>query len=477
MIKRVIFAFLGSVLILALVVTGCAPGGAAPAGKEPVVIGYIGQVSSSAIKPAMDAMKWAIDEVNAAGGLLGRPIRFVTEDSKGETSLAVAAATRMVLGHKALVYYVEGRTEMNLAIMPKSAALYKQQPHLMIAQGPMGREITLPVVEQYDTYKFLFRDYVPEDSFYCGSVFPTYFTFFKEVLKAKKVAWLWEDLSWTLAWRNGVPDKGLPKLEDYAKEYGIETVYSKPVRPRAGSYLPILEAIANSGAEVIFFVSSWFTDTDVFTKQWAESTARDIPVVLFGGTSQGYFFWQATGGKCLGVVTPFVEFELPYGPDYIPWVKEVKRRGLPIQGNVQLAYGDIWFLWEVVNKAQSLDPEKIIPVMEQTVLTDKDRHYGQDTKVGGYVISSLSGQCSAKVAPFFHSGILADPNDPKKDHPLREQRKWVDRWTVFGQFQGADNVAILGTGNGTPPPDYRGNYAQPEKYKTPAQLRKEAGWK
>jgi len=425
----------------------------------------------------MDAMKWAIDEVNAAGGLLGRPVRFVTEDSKGETSLAVAAATRMVLGHKALVYYVEGRTEMNLAIMPKSAALYKQQPHIMVAQGAMGREITLPVLENYDTYKFVFRDYTPEDSFYCGSVFPTYFTFWKEVMGVKKVAWLWEDLAWTLAWRNGLPDKGLPKLEDYAKEYGIETVYSKAVRPRGGSYLPILEAIAKTDADLIFFVSSWFTDTDVFVKQWCESSAKDIPVFLFGGLSQGPYFWQITGGKCLGVVTSFQEAEVPYGRDYIAWTKEAKRRNIAVQGSTVLAYGDIWFLWEAVRTANSLDVEKIIPVFESQVLTDDTRHYGQHTDVGGYILAGLSGQTPEKVAPFFHSGILADPNNPRKDHPLREQRKWVDRWTVFGQFQGPDNVVILGTGNGTPPPDYRGNYAEPEKYKTPAQLRKEAGWK
>lgn len=476
MSKRIVFTFLGCVLILALI-AGCAPGGAAPAGKEPVVIGYIGQVSSSAIKPAMDAMKWAIDEVNAAGGLLGRPIRFVTEDSKGETSLAVAAATRMVLGHKALVYYVEGRTEINLAIMPKSAALYKQQPHIMVAQAPMGREITLPVVEQYDTYKFVFRDYVPEDAFYCDTVFPTYFTFWKEVMGVKKMAWLWEDLAWTMAWRNGLPDKGLPKLEDYAKEYGIETVYSKPVRPRAGSYLPILEAIAGTGADLIFFVSSWFTDTDVFVKQWCESSAKDIPVCLFGGLSQGPYFWQITGGKALGVVTSYYEAEVPYGPDFVAWIKECRKRGLPVQGNVGLAYGDIWFLWEVVNKAQSLDPEKLIPVYETMVLTEENRRYGQNTKVGGYALSNMAGQCSIKVAPFFHSGILADPNNPKKTHPLYEQRKWVDRWTIIAQFQGADNIPILATGNGTPPPSYRGNYAEPQKYKPPAQLRKEAGWR
>jgi ABC-type branched-subunit amino acid transport system substrate-binding protein len=149
-----------------MVMIGCGP--KAPISTEPIVIGYVGQVSSAGVKPAMDIMQIACDEINAAGGIGGTPIKFVVEDSKGDTSLAVAAATRMVLDHKALIYFVEGRTEICLAVTPKSVELYKERPHILFYQGAMGRELTTPVMDDYDKYKFCFRDYDPEDGHYSG---------------------------------------------------------------------------------------------------------------------------------------------------------------------------------------------------------------------------------------------------------------------------------------------------------------------
>ena len=43
---------------------------AAPAGK-PIVIGYVGNVASPGTKPCMDIQKYAVEEINKAGGILG----------------------------------------------------------------------------------------------------------------------------------------------------------------------------------------------------------------------------------------------------------------------------------------------------------------------------------------------------------------------------------------------------------------------
>jgi len=40
------------------------------------------------------------------------------------------------------------------------------------------------------------------------------------------------------------------------KDYGVEVVYSKKVKPRGTMYLPLLQQIAGTGAEMIFYVSS-----------------------------------------------------------------------------------------------------------------------------------------------------------------------------------------------------------------------------
>ncbi len=458
MVRKVCFTLLAVLLIAAMVMIGCGP--KAPVSTEPIVIGYVGQVSSPGVKPAMDAMQMACDEINAAGGVGGTQLKFVVEDSKGDTSLAVAAATRMVLDDKALIYFVEGRTEICLAVTPKSVELYKERPHILIYQGPMGRELTTPVMDDYNTYKFCFRDYDPEDGHY--SSIPATFAFFKEVVGATKIAWLWEDLAWTKLWRNGIPEKNLPKWTDYAKQtYGLETVYDKPVRAKMGMYLPILEGIAASGAEVIFFCSSWFTDTDVFAKQWAESSAKDIQVCFYGGTSQTYDFWDLTGGKCLGALSPFYEKEIPATPDTIAWLQKCHSKGIPVQNNVIVGYADIYLIKKLIEKVGSTDVEALIPALEGLYVEN----------VGPV---TLQGICGDKVSPFFHSRFDCDPNNPLVPNPIFLPDKYIN---PLGQFQGKDNVVLMGTGfkSEENPPRYKGEFAEPEKYKTPAQLRQEAG--
>ncbi|MCJ7514713.1 MAG: ABC transporter substrate-binding protein [Dehalococcoidia bacterium] len=457
MIRRICFTLLAVLLIASLVIIGCGP--KAPISEGPIVIGYIGNVASAGTKPAMDIMQIACDEINAAGGIGGTPVKFVVEDSKGDAALSVDAATRMVLDHKALIYFVEGRTEICLAVTPKSVELYQQKPHILFYQGAMGRELTTPVMDDYNKYKFVFRDYDPEDAHYAS--IPATFALFKEVVGATKIAWLWEDLAWTKVWRNGLPEKNLPTWQEYAKQlYGLETVYDKPVRAKMGMYLPVLEGIAQSGADVVFFASSWFTDTDVFAKQWAESSAKDIQVCFYGGTSQTYDFWGLTGGKCLGAMGNFFEAEVPLTPDGIAWLQMCHSKGIPVQSNVITAYTDVYLIKAAIEKVGSTDVEKLIPALE-----------GLTVKNVGIV--ELAGICGDRVSPFFHSRLLADPKNPTVPNPIV-----LPYWfSGVGQFQGEHNVVLLGTGykSGENPPRYKGKFAEPEKYKTPAQLRQEAG--
>lgn len=124
--RKIFFTLVAILLISAMVMIGCGP--KQPVSAGPIVIGYVGQVSSPGIKPAMDVMQMACDEINAAGGIGNTPVKFVVEDSKGDASLAVAGATRLILDDKALIVFIEGRTEICLAVTPKAVELYKESP-------------------------------------------------------------------------------------------------------------------------------------------------------------------------------------------------------------------------------------------------------------------------------------------------------------------------------------------------------------
>ena len=114
--KGVFFLALSLLLVASLVVIGgCASTAEPAAGKSPIIIAYVGNASSPGTKPCMDMQLMAIEEINAAGGVLGRPIKYVIQDAKGETGLSVAATQRAVMGDKATIVFSEGRSEVALA--------------------------------------------------------------------------------------------------------------------------------------------------------------------------------------------------------------------------------------------------------------------------------------------------------------------------------------------------------------------------
>ncbi len=440
-----------TVLTLAavLALAGCGPAQpSASAGKAPIVIGYVGTASGPGTKPCIDAQMMAVEEINAEGGILGRPVKYVVEDGKGETSLSVAGVTRLVMGNKAVFYSVEGRTEICLASKQKTIELYKDFPHIMDANGASGVEVTESVLKNYDKEKMIFRMFNPEPGHYAWaslifSMSDPKGTIALKGFAPKKWALLYENLAWTLLFRNGYPALNLPTWDQMAKDdWGIDVVYSKPVAARTGMWLPILDAVAKSGAEMIYCVSSWFTDNEVLTKQWADSPAKDIQLYLYGGVNQTHDFWQMTGGKALGVLT--ASYETPITDKTMTFVNKARARGIPVQMHVICAYDDVYLFKKAVEMAGGTDDmDKLITAFETAEI---EGHIGP-VKVD-----------MAKVPGFFHSRVTADPNNPKKMLPNGMK-------IGMAQFQQ----------NGEMVPLYPEKFAQLDKYKTPAELRAAAG--
>ncbi len=79
--------------------TGAPPPPAVPGGAEPVRIGVImattGRLASHD-GPVLDVLQYAVRQVNASGGLQGRPLEIVYADSRSELNGAYQAARRLV---------------------------------------------------------------------------------------------------------------------------------------------------------------------------------------------------------------------------------------------------------------------------------------------------------------------------------------------------------------------------------------------
>ncbi len=424
---------------------------AAPSGK-PIVIGYAGMVLSPGTRPCMAIQKLAVEEINEAGGVLGRPLKYVIADNKGATSLTVEGTRRLLLEHNAKFIFVEGRTEICLAAQENSAAMFKDYPHIMIFNGPMGMELTDRVVDEYEKYRFCFRDWDAEPAQYAQMRYFFETAYPKMMPGIKKIAILWEDLEWTRSYREGIASLGLPSWEEMMeKEYGYEVVYSKKVKPRGTMYLPLFQQIAMKKADFILYVSSWFTDTESFTKQWADSASRNIPVSVYGGVSQTKDFWKLTGGKALGMFGSYGEAMLPLTEKTIPFVKLAREHNIPAQQHVHLAYADIYFIKKVIETAGGVDDvDKLIKAMETVETT--------------FSLGKLAYE-QKRVKPYFHSKVRVDPADPSRITYPGFHIQPIIQWQNGGEivYVGGSCKENEGLVEGM---------GKPENYVYPAELRK-----
>lgn len=415
---------------------------------EPVVIGYIGMVASPGTRPCMDIQNMAVREVNEAGGILGRPVVYKVMDNKGDTSLSVEAFRKLVIEDKAVVVSVEGRSEICLAVQEASGVIFKEYPHILVFNGPMAAELTARIIDEAPKYNHCFRDFDPEPAHYAQTKYM--FETWKKLLGVKKLAILWEDLAWTNEWRRGIDYIKLPTWEKMANDVGIEVVYSKGIKPRGTMYLPILQEIAAKKADLIFVVSSWFTDTDAFAKQWADSAAKDINVTLYGGVAQTYKYWDMTGGKALGIFGGFFDVDtLPLTPKTIPLMKKAQRNNIPMQLHVHIAYADIYHFKAAIEKAGTTkDPNKLIRGMEDAETEWSLGKFKYETQ---------------KIKPFYHSRMRVDPKNPWKSYPGYF-------YQPIAQFQKGGKIAYLWPS--CPENEkYMSKFCDPKRFKSLAQLR------
>src|SRR5271157_4629631 len=87
------------VALLSFALLSVLAGPPAPASGEPILIGTIqpmtGPYAAFGVK-FYQAYNLAADEINAAGGIKGRPIQIVFEDSQDKPDLAQTAARKLV---------------------------------------------------------------------------------------------------------------------------------------------------------------------------------------------------------------------------------------------------------------------------------------------------------------------------------------------------------------------------------------------
>lgn len=143
MVSRILTAFAAcAALVTSVVVTAQAPSG------EPVVVGhYASMTGGTAVfgNSADKGARLAVDEINARGGVLGRPVKLVTEDTQSKPEEAVTAVQKLINQDKVVALIGEIASSRSIAAAP--VAQKSRIPMLSPAS-------TNPKVTQVGSYVF-----------------------------------------------------------------------------------------------------------------------------------------------------------------------------------------------------------------------------------------------------------------------------------------------------------------------------------
>jgi branched-chain amino acid transport system substrate-binding protein len=172
-------------------------------------------------------------------------------------------------------------------------------------------------------------------------------------------------MEWTKPLRKGIPGVS-DSLPGIYRAKGLNVVYETTTSLDQKMFNPIFEAIAKSGADLIDCVVGYI-DQPAFIKQWSQSSARNIPVFIWGGLAGMPPAWKMTEGKVTGVMVGSSLVRVPITPKTIPFMDNLVKNYKvgPIFGS-HTTYDTLYGFKKAIEKAGTTgNIDQLIKQLEQ----------------------------------------------------------------------------------------------------------------
>lgn len=307
-------------------------------------LGYIAGADTYLGVPPMHAMQDYLEELNAKGGLLGKKVELVTYDISRSIDEVAPAATKMIEQDKVIA--IVGPTSSGAAIAATPIVTAAKVP--MVATSATNEKVTVNdqgVLQPY-TFRVCFIDPYQAEAV-AGFAFKD--------LGYKKIA--------TLTDVTQAYSKGL--LDTFRKSYeglGGKIVDAEGFNENDVEFRAQLAKIANTDAQAIFLPASNFR-YGVLVAQQARELGIKLPLLLPDAVYAPELLDNA-GKELEGsfVSTGILDDD----PAYEEYRTAFAKKHPGEKANIYVYYGldAIMAVEAAVNKAQSLDPQKIRDALE-----------------------------------------------------------------------------------------------------------------
>lgn len=278
---------------------------AAAANDAPIRVGFsIAQTGplAGAGKSGLLALEMWRDDVNAAGGLLGRQVELVVYDDQTNPSMSPRLYTKLLDVDKVDLLIGPYGTNVTAPIMP----LIKRRDLLMI--GNFALDINAAI--QHDKY---FNN-MPVAS---GHAWATPFFDIAKKLGANKIAILAADAEFAQTLAEGAREQ--------VAERGMDLVYDQNYPPNTVDFSSVMRSVRAKRPEVVF-VASYPSDSAAIVRSLGEIGVGKS-VKLIGGGMVGLQYgtlMESLGSMLNGVVN--YTFWAPEKPMEFPGVKDFLAR-------------------------------------------------------------------------------------------------------------------------------------------------------
>jgi branched-chain amino acid transport system substrate-binding protein len=341
-------------------------------GVGPITLGFIGPLTGDAASIGTinrAAVEIAVSEVNAAGGVNGRPIEVVYEDGQCNAKAATNAASKLINVNKVPVI-IGGLCSTETAAFGPGAM---QSKVIVFSYGSSA-----PTLSQ--TGKYFFRSY-PSDAF--QGKFAAEYAY--NTLKSRKVAIAYHISDWGTGIKN--------VFEQRFKELGGQVLAVEGAPQEARDYRTLLTKIKAAKADLIF-MPMYPDGTIVALKQASElgiktrmlgADAWDDPKVHKEVSGKGDFV-----------------FTVPFSPisDEFKAKLKAKTGGDDAPVGTSNAYDNIKIIAQVIGQVGT-DPDKIQEAMRsltyQGVSGSIDFDDNGDVTSANYIVKRIEGGKAMEV--------------------------------------------------------------------------------
>ena len=236
---------------------------------DPIKIGFIGSLSGPSAKSGeaiTRGLTLAMEEVNAAGGVLGRQLVLLRRDDEVNPSKGLIAARELVQREKVAVLFGGLQTPVSLAIVP----FVNQMKMPFMGPWAAGTPITKNGAKENYAFRVSAVDELVDVALVDRAI---------KLHKAKKPGLVLINNPWGESNEKGIKaalkEKGLPHA-------GVEKVEASDV-----DVVPQLTRLKEAGADTLFLVANVGPSAQVIKS--LERMKWDVPIVSHWGPSGGRF--------------------------------------------------------------------------------------------------------------------------------------------------------------------------------------------